>query len=72
MPRIPHTRIPYPLRITAYLRRVRGPRHYTAIARHIKAPYRTTARACNRMNHDGRLRWVKNGTYALPVQAGRT
>jgi hypothetical protein len=59
-------RTPLPLRITAYLRQAEGPQHYRVIAKHIKAPFLATHRACYRMLHDGRLRWCGEGMYRLP------
>ena len=62
------TYIPMPLRIIAYLRKARHPQHFSVIARHLKEKQLKTARACNRMAHDGRLQWVAAGTYTLATE----
>lgn len=57
--------IPRPKRILAYLRRTSGPQHYRVIARHLHDRPHAIIQTCVRMAADGRLRWIKAGTYAL-------
>ena len=57
--------LPRTLRILTYLRRHKRPQHYRTIALYLHDRPHAIVQACVRMAHDGRLRWVDDGTYTL-------